>query len=88
MRRGGGREHVPDAASPVGERLQINTRNCVHCKTCDTKDPTQHIVWSRQRVAAGRTIQACGFSAGLPCGRLRQCPNQGTGYEHSGGQIA
>ena len=28
-----------------GQRLQINAANCVHCKTCDIKDPTQNIVW-------------------------------------------
>lgn len=27
------------------EQLQINAQNCVHCKTCDIKDPTQNIVW-------------------------------------------
>ncbi|MCP1291938.1 electron transfer flavoprotein-ubiquinone oxidoreductase [Chromobacterium sp. S0633] len=27
-------------------RLQINAQNCVHCKTCDIKDPTQNIVWT------------------------------------------
>jgi electron-transferring-flavoprotein dehydrogenase len=27
------------------QRLQINAPNCVHCKTCDIKDPTQNIVW-------------------------------------------
>jgi electron-transferring-flavoprotein dehydrogenase len=27
------------------ERLVINAQNCVHCKTCDIKDPTQNIVW-------------------------------------------
>jgi electron-transferring-flavoprotein dehydrogenase len=26
-------------------RLQVNAQNCVHCKTCDIKDPTQNIVW-------------------------------------------
>jgi len=26
-------------------RLQINAQNCVHCKTCDIKDPTQNIDW-------------------------------------------
>jgi len=26
-------------------RLQINAQNCIHCKTCDIKDPTQNIVW-------------------------------------------
>ncbi|WP_420799470.1 electron transfer flavoprotein-ubiquinone oxidoreductase [Noviherbaspirillum sedimenti] len=32
--------------SDIGEaRLQINAQNCVHCKTCDIKDPTQNIVW-------------------------------------------
>jgi electron-transferring-flavoprotein dehydrogenase len=28
-----------------GQRLQINAQNCVHCKTCDIKDPTQNINW-------------------------------------------
>ncbi|HEX2581905.1 MAG TPA: electron transfer flavoprotein-ubiquinone oxidoreductase [Dongiaceae bacterium] len=27
-------------------RLQINAQNCVHCKTCDIKDPAQNIVWT------------------------------------------
>jgi len=36
-------EYVPDGDN--GERLQINAQNCVHCKTCDIKDPTQNIVW-------------------------------------------
>ena len=27
------------------DRLQINAQNCVHCKTCDIKDPRQNIVW-------------------------------------------
>ncbi|MCP4327669.1 MAG: electron transfer flavoprotein-ubiquinone oxidoreductase [Alphaproteobacteria bacterium] len=31
-----------DGAEP---RLQINAQNCVHCKTCDIKDPTQNINW-------------------------------------------
>jgi electron-transferring-flavoprotein dehydrogenase len=28
-----------------GPRFQINAQNCVHCKTCDIKDPAQNIVW-------------------------------------------
>jgi len=35
-------EIVRDGDEP---RLQINAQNCVHCKTCDIKDPTQNIVW-------------------------------------------
>ncbi len=31
-----------DGSNP---RLQINAQNCVHCKTCDIKDPMQNIVW-------------------------------------------
>jgi electron-transferring-flavoprotein dehydrogenase len=38
-------EMVPDAASPTGERLQINASNCVHCKTCDIMDPYAIITW-------------------------------------------
>jgi len=36
-------EFVKDANQE--DRLQINAQNCVHCKTCDIKDPTQNIVW-------------------------------------------
>jgi electron-transferring-flavoprotein dehydrogenase len=36
-------EFVRDDAGK--DRLQINAQNCVHCKTCDIKDPTQNIVW-------------------------------------------
>jgi len=36
-------EFVSDGGA--GPRLQINAQNCVHCKTCDIKDPTQNIVW-------------------------------------------
>ena len=34
-------------------RLQINAQNCVHCKTCDIKDPTQNINWVTPRAAKG-----------------------------------
>jgi len=36
-------EYVKD--DDGSDRLQINAQNCVHCKTCDIKDPTQNIVW-------------------------------------------
>ena len=32
-------------SSGGGKKLQINAQNCVHCKTCDIKDPTQNIKW-------------------------------------------
>ena len=35
-------EYVEEAGRP---RLQINAQNCVHCKTCDIKDPLQNINW-------------------------------------------
>jgi electron-transferring-flavoprotein dehydrogenase len=35
-------EFVTEGGTP---RLQINAQNCVHCKTCDIKDPRQNIVW-------------------------------------------
>ena len=39
-------EFVPDESKGgSAQRLQINAQNCVHCKTCDIKDPTQNIVW-------------------------------------------
>ncbi len=33
------------APAPAAKRLQINAQNCVHCKTCDIKDPKQNIRW-------------------------------------------
>jgi electron-transferring-flavoprotein dehydrogenase len=36
-------EIVQDGAN--GPRFQINPQNCVHCKTCDIKDPSQNITW-------------------------------------------
>ena len=38
-------EYVEVANDPATKRLQINAQNCVHCKTCDIKDPTQNIKW-------------------------------------------
>ncbi|NPD66697.1 electron transfer flavoprotein-ubiquinone oxidoreductase [Lichenicola cladoniae] len=34
-------------------RLQINAQNCVHCKTCDIKDPTENIDWSAPEGGGG-----------------------------------
>ena len=36
-------------------RLVINAQNCVHCKTCDIKDPTQNIVWCVPEGGGGPT---------------------------------
>ncbi|BFZ24497.1 hypothetical protein BsWGS_27535 [Bradybaena similaris] len=37
-------EYVETQDGP-GHRLQINAQNCIHCKTCDIKDPSQNINW-------------------------------------------
>ncbi len=39
------------------DRLQINAQNCVHCKTCDIKDPTQNIVWVAPQGGEGPLYQ-------------------------------
>jgi len=36
---------VVDAEDGSGKKFQINAQNCVHCKTCDIKDPAQNIRW-------------------------------------------
>jgi electron-transferring-flavoprotein dehydrogenase len=38
-------------------KLQINAQNCVHCKTCDIKDPTQNIVWVTPQGGEGPIYQ-------------------------------
>ncbi len=40
-----------------GKRLQINAANCVHCKTCDIKDPYQIITWVTPEGGAGPNYQ-------------------------------
>jgi len=39
------------------DRLQINAQNCVHCKTCDIKDPAQNIVWVAPQGGEGPVYQ-------------------------------
>jgi electron-transferring-flavoprotein dehydrogenase len=38
---------------PGGQRFQINAQNCVHCKTCDIKDPAQNIDWKTPEGGGG-----------------------------------
>lgn len=38
-------EFIPKDDQSGGYRLQINAQNCIHCKTCDIKDPSQNINW-------------------------------------------
>ncbi|KAE8352893.1 hypothetical protein BDV28DRAFT_157495 [Aspergillus coremiiformis] len=38
-------EYVEDSTKEHGVRFQINAQNCIHCKTCDIKVPTQDINW-------------------------------------------
>jgi electron-transferring-flavoprotein dehydrogenase len=45
-------EWVPDEKSG-GQRFVINAQNCVHCKTCDIKDPNQNINWTTPEGAGG-----------------------------------
>lgn len=48
-------EIVEDEAGP---RLQINAQNCIHCKTCDIKDPRQNIVWEAPEGGGGPNYQS------------------------------
>ena len=38
-------------------RLVINSQNCIHCKTCDIKDPTQNILWCAPQGGDGPNYQ-------------------------------
>ncbi|AET39832.1 electron-transferring-flavoprotein dehydrogenase Ecym_5032 [Eremothecium cymbalariae DBVPG len=46
-------EYVEDENSPLKLRFQINSQNCIHCKTCDIKSPTQDINWEVPEGAKG-----------------------------------
>jgi electron-transferring-flavoprotein dehydrogenase len=50
-------EMVEDTDSSAGQRLQINAANCVHCKTCDIKDPYQIINWVTPEGGSGPNYQ-------------------------------
>ena len=42
-----------DEANKADPRFVINAQNCVHCKTCDIKDPSQNIVWTAPEGGGG-----------------------------------
>ncbi|KAF2097688.1 electron transfer flavo protein-ubiquinone oxidoreductase-like protein [Rhizodiscina lignyota] len=46
-------EYIEDESKDLGVRFQINAQNCVHCKTCDIKDPSQDINWSTPQGGEG-----------------------------------
>ena len=50
-------EIVEDAQAEHGKRLQINAANCVHCKTCDIKDPYEIITWVTPEGGSGPNYQ-------------------------------
>jgi electron-transferring-flavoprotein dehydrogenase len=47
-------EWVEEAGSP---RFVINAQNCVHCKTCDIKDPNRNITWVPPEGGGGPNYQ-------------------------------
>ncbi|PSN71915.1 electron transfer flavo protein-ubiquinone oxidoreductase [Corynespora cassiicola Philippines] len=46
-------EYVEDDSKELGVRFQINAQNCVHCKTCDIKVPSQDINWATPQGGEG-----------------------------------
>ena len=42
-----------DEVAKLDPRFVINAQNCVHCKTCDIKDPAQNITWATPEGAGG-----------------------------------
>jgi electron-transferring-flavoprotein dehydrogenase len=53
-------EIVDDVSSDgsTSKRLQINSANCVHCKTCDIKDPYEIITWVTPEGGSGPNYQS------------------------------
>lgn len=52
-------EFVPRGEQSTELRLQINAQNCIHCKTCDIKDPTQNINWVAPEGGGGPKYDGC-----------------------------
>ncbi|ORY48211.1 hypothetical protein BCR33DRAFT_753313 [Rhizoclosmatium globosum] len=52
-------EYLDDAENPGKKRFQINASNCIHCKTCDIKDPSQNIDWTVPEGGGGPKYSIC-----------------------------
>lgn len=50
-------EYVEDESKDIGMRFQINSQNCIHCKTCDIKVPDQDINWQTPQGGEGPKYQ-------------------------------
>lgn len=46
-------EYPEDESKDLGVRFQINSQNCIHCKTCSIKDPKQDITWKTPQGGSG-----------------------------------
>ncbi|KAF2718864.1 electron-transferring-flavo protein dehydrogenase [Polychaeton citri CBS 116435] len=46
-------EYIEDESKDIGVRFQINSQNCIHCKTCDIKVPDQDINWQTPQGGEG-----------------------------------
>jgi len=46
-------EYPEDESKELGVRFQINSQNCIHCKTCDIKVPDQDITWTTPQGGEG-----------------------------------
>ncbi|MDF5829155.1 4Fe-4S dicluster domain-containing protein [Pseudomonas aeruginosa] len=65
-------------ANDGSKRFQINAQNCVHCKTCDIKDPAQNITWvARRRYRRAELPQHVRQTKRLPRGLFSCCACRG-----------
>lgn len=55
------------------KRFQINAQNCVHCKTCDIKDPAQNITWVAPEGTGGPNYPTCKANEKGSLGSLFSC---------------
>ncbi|KAJ1798334.1 hypothetical protein LPJ59_002566 [Coemansia sp. RSA 2399] len=58
-------EYVDDEANPGKKRFQINAQNCIHCKTCDIKDPAQNINWTVPEGGDAMNLVALGTNSNM-----------------------
>ena len=55
---------LPNMPDPIiqinklGKKYKINSQNCIHCKTCDIKDPSQNITWVTPEGSGGPSYGA------------------------------
>ena len=69
-----------DEVKKSDPRFVINAQNCVHCKTCDIKDPAQNITWCTPKAAEAQITLICEASGVVPLVAVHRARHRCSSY--------